>query len=259
MIDGFRKRLQDGETLIGTLLNLPSAAIAEVLAAAGFDWLFVDCEHGAIDAAELVAILQAVGRDLACVVRVQELNGGAIKRALDMGAAGIIVPQVETAAQAAEAVRLARYAPLGERGMGLARAHRYGFGFADYVARANDEITIVVQAEHARAVENIEAIAAVEGLDAVFLGPYDLSASLGHPGDIHHPRVAEAIDRITSVCQEAGMPLGYFGLDARAVTPYIERGYTLICAGVDCVLLGQSAKRLVDSLRAEPDRDQKAG
>lgn len=250
MTDGFRGRLHGGETLFGALLNLPSAAVAEILAAAGFDWLFIDAEHGPIDSAELVQILQAVDRDLACIVRLPELNGGAIKRALDMGAAGIIVPQIETAAAAAEVVRLARYAPEGDRGMGLARAHRYGFGFSDYVERANGEIAVVIQAEHARAVENIEEIAAVKGLDAVFIGPYDLSASLGHAGDLDHPTVVAAIDRITTACQAAGMPLGYFGLNARAVQPMIERGYTLICAGVDAVLLGQSAKRLVDELRA---------
>lgn len=250
MSKGFRARLRGGETLYGTLLNLPSAAIAEVLAAAGFDWLFIDGEHGAIDSGELVSILQAVDRDLACIVRVPELGAGVIKRALDMGAAGIIVPQVETEAAAADAVRLARYAPLGERGMGLARAHRYGFKLMEYIERANDEIAVIVQAEHVRAVENIERIAAVEGLDAVFLGPFDLSASLGHPGDINHPDVVAAIEHVTATCKAAGMPLGYFGLDAKAVAPFVARGYTLVCAGVDCVLLGQSAKRLVDELKA---------
>ena len=248
MTEGFRERLRGGETLIGTLLNLPSAAVAEVLAEAGFDWLFIDQEHGAIGAGELLAILQAVDRDVACLVRLSELNGGAIKRALDLGAAGIIVPQVETAAEAAEVVRLARYSPAGERGMGLARAHRYGFGFSDYVRRANDEIAVVVQAEHVRAVENIAEIAATPGLDAVFLGPYDLSASLGHPGQIDHPDVIAAIETVTEACQTAGMPLGYFGVDARAVRPFIERGYTLICAGVDCLFLGQGAKALADEL-----------
>ena len=247
---GFRERLRGGETLYGTLLSLPSAAIAELLAAAGFDWLFIDTEHGAIGTSALLSILQAVDRDLACIVRLPALDGGAVKQALDLGAHGIIVPQVETDAQAAEAVRLARYAPDGERGMGLARAHGYGFSFAEYLASANDEIAVVVQAEHARAVENIERIVAVEGLDAVFLGPYDLSASLGYPGDIGHPTVVEAIDRVTQACQAAGMPLGYFGIDANAVGPYVERGYTLICAGIDCLLLGQSAKGLLDEIKA---------
>lgn len=250
MQTGFRERLRGSETLIGTLLNLPSAAVAEILAAAGFDWLFIDGEHGAIDSAELVAILQAVERDIACIVRIPELGVGAIKRALDMGAAGILVPQIETAEEAARAVRLARYAPEGERGMGLARAHRYGFGFREYIERANRDIAVVVQAEHARAVDNIDAIASVEGLDAVFLGPYDLSASLGYPGEIEHPKVMEAIDHITRSCQARGMPLGYFGIDAAAVQPYIDRGYRLICAGVDCVLLGQAAARLARELKS---------
>jgi 2-keto-3-deoxy-L-rhamnonate aldolase RhmA len=249
MRQGFRERLHGGETLYGTLLNLPSSAIAEVLAAAGFDWLFIDAEHGAIGTSALISILQAVDRDIACIVRLSKLDGGAIKRALDLGADGIIVPQVETAAEAAEAIRQARYAPDGERGMGLGRAHGYGFSFNEYLARANKDIAVVVQVEHARAVENIDRIAAVDGLDAVFVGPYDLSASLGHPGDIAHPTVVAAIDRVTEACQAAGMPLGYFGMDAKAVAPCVARGYTLICAGVDCVLLGKGATRLLSELR----------
>jgi 2-keto-3-deoxy-L-rhamnonate aldolase RhmA len=133
--------------------------------------------------------------------------------------------------------------------MGLGRAHGYGFTFNEYLARANDEIALVVQVEHARAVDNIEQIAAVEGLDAVFLGPYDLSASLGHPGEIEHPEVIAAIDRVTEACQAAGMPLGYFGMDDKAVAPYLARGYTLICASVDCVLLGRGAKTMLSALQ----------
>jgi 2-keto-3-deoxy-L-rhamnonate aldolase RhmA len=250
MKTGFRERLRGGEKLYGTILNIPSAGIAEILAAAGFDWLFIDTEHGAIGTSALVSILQAVDRDVACIVRVPSLDGGAIKRVLDMGAHGIIVPQVETGAEAAEAVRLARYAPDGERGMGLARAHGYGFRFSEYLATANEQVAVIVQAEHARAVENIEAIASVEGIDAVFLGPYDLSASLGRAGDIDHPEVVAAIGRVTDACQAAGVTLGYFGVDAEAVAPYVERGYTLICAGIDCLLLGQSATRLLEKLKA---------
>ena len=245
----FRKRLRAGETLFGTLLNMPSASVAEVLAAAEFDWLFIDTEHGPIGTSAVLSILQAVDQKLACIVRISELNGGAIKRTLDAGAHGIIVPQVETAAAAAEVVRLARYAPDGERGMGLGRAHGYGFSFAEYVAGANDAISLVIQVEHARAVENIEAIAAVDGIDAVFIGPYDLSASLGLAGQIEHPRVVEAIAHVTQACQAAGRALGYFGVDVEAVRPYIAQGYTLICAGIDCLLLGQSAERMVRAFR----------
>lgn len=250
MIREFRKRLRAGDTLFGTLLNLPSAAVAEILAAAGFDWLFIDTEHGAIGTSALISILQTIDRDVVCIVRVPALDVAAIKRSLDLGAAGVMVPQVETAHDAAEAVRLARYAPGGDRGFGLARAHGYGFNVREYLARANDEIAVIVQVEHARAVENIEAIARVDGLDAVFIGPYDLSASLGHPGDIEHPSVVEALQHVSGVCRSVGMPLGYFGIDANAVAPYVKQGYTLICAGVDCLFIGNGARRLAQKLKA---------
>lgn len=245
----FRARLKRRDKLLGTMVTLPTAATAEILAGLGFDWLFVDGEHGPLEARELAAILQAVSRDVACLVRVPEAAEVPIKKALDLGAAGIIVPQVNTAEQAADVVRFARYAPDGARGVGLARAHGYGMRFKEYVESANAEIAVVVQAEHARAVDNIEAIARVPGVDAVLLGPYDLAASLGKMGQVDDPIVVAAIRRVTDACVAAGMPLGYFGISAAAVTPYIERGYTLIVAGVDTLFLGQGARTLLADLR----------
>jgi 2-keto-3-deoxy-L-rhamnonate aldolase RhmA len=230
------------------MLTLPSPAAAEVLAGIGFDWLFVDAEHGPLETAELLSILRAVDRDIACLVRVPSGQEVPIKKTLDLGAAGIIVPQINTAAQAAEVVRFARYSPEGRRGVGLARAHGYGFRFEEYVQSANDEVTVVVQAEHIEAVENIEAIVKVDGLDAVLLGPYDLSASLGRMGRVDDPAVVEAIDHVIRTCADAGVPLGYFGVTADAVRPFMQRGCTLIVAGVDTLLLGKAAKRLLDDL-----------
>jgi 2-keto-3-deoxy-L-rhamnonate aldolase RhmA len=249
MTHGFRGRLRGGEKLLGTMVTLPTAATAEILARLGFDWLFIDAEHGPLETAELSAILQAVDRDVACLVRVPAAEEVPIKKALDLGAAGIIAPQVNTPEQAAAVVRFARYAPAGARGVGLARAHGYGFRFKEYVASANDEIAVIVQAEHARAVENIEAIVQVEGIDAVLLGPYDLAASLGKMGRVDDPAVSAAIEQVTKVCRAAGMPLGYFGVTADAVRPYVERGYTLIVAGVDALLLGSAAQALLAELR----------
>jgi 2-keto-3-deoxy-L-rhamnonate aldolase RhmA len=243
----FRERVAGGDTLIGTMLTLPSPAVAEILADAGFDWLFLDAEHGPLAVGDLLAIIRAVD-SIPCVVRVERADEVAIKRVLDIGAAGVIVPQVNSAETAAAVVRHARYAPEGARGVGLARAHRYGFGFADYLASANAATAVIVQAEHADAIENIEAIVAVPGVDAVLLGPYDLSASLGRMGDIEHPVVQQAIDHVTSVCRQAGMPLGYFGISAAAVRPFIDRGYTLIVAGVDTLLLGSGARQLREAL-----------
>jgi 2-keto-3-deoxy-L-rhamnonate aldolase RhmA len=250
MANDFRARLKGGERLLGTMVTLASGASAEVLASLGFDWLFVDAEHGPLEARELTEILQAVGDKTPCIVRVPEAAEVPIKRALDLGAHGIIVPQVNTAEQAADVVRWARYAPEGSRGVGLARAHGYGLQFREYLSSANREIAVVVQAEHARAVENIDAIVRVPGVDAVLLGPYDLSASLGKLGKIDDADVVAAIERVTAACQAVGMPLGYFGVTAAAVRPYAARGYTLLVAGVDTLYLANGAKALLAELRA---------
>jgi 2-keto-3-deoxy-L-rhamnonate aldolase RhmA len=245
----FRKRLRIGETLFGTMVTLPSAAIAEILADAGFDWLFIDGEHGPLETADIAAILQAVGDRAACIVRVPGAEEAPIKKILDQGAEGIIVPQVNTVEQAASVVRYSRYSPAGSRGVGLARAQGYGMRFQEYLETANERVAVIVQAEHARAVENIEATVKVEGIDAILVGPYDLAASMGKMGQIDDPAVTDAIEHVTRTCQAAGIPLGYFGAAAAALRPFMERGYTLIAAGVDTLFLAGGARRLLEELR----------
>lgn len=250
MSHNFRSRLQAGETLLGTMVTLPTASTAEVLRDAGFDWLFIDGEHGPLETSDILGVLQAVGGQVPCVVRVPASEEVPIKKVLDLGAAGIIVPQVNTAEEAAQIVRFSRYPPQGGRGVGLARAHGYGFGFAEYVENANEAISVIVQAEHVDAVENIESIVQVEGVDAVLLGPYDLAASMGKMGQVDDPEVLQAIDHVTKTCQAANMPLGYFGVTASAVRPYIELGYTLIVAGVDVLFLGNAARRMLSEVKS---------
>lgn len=249
MTNNFRSRLANGDKLLGTMVTLSTPATAEILAEVGFDWLFVDGEHGPLETADVLSILQAVGDKVPCIVRVPAGEEVPIKKTLDLGATGIIAPQVNSAEQAADVVRFARYAPEGSRGVGLARAHGYGMRFADYVESANEQIAVIVQAEHARAVENIEEIVKVPGIDAVLLGPYDLAASLGKMGQVDDPVVTDAIEHITSTCLAAGIPLGMFGVDADAVRPYIDRGYTLIVAGVDTLFLGNAAMSTLKELR----------
>jgi 2-dehydro-3-deoxyglucarate aldolase len=250
MLGTFRKRLKAGETLLGSMVTLPVAAVAEILADLGFDWLFIDGEHGPLETGEVLAILQAVGDRVACIVRVPGEEEASIKKVLDLGAEGIIVPQVNTAEQAARVVQYARYSPFGSRGVGLSRAHGYGMRFQQYLDTANERIAVIVQAEHARAVENIESIVKVDGIDAILIGPYDLAASLGKMGRIDDPAVTGAIEHVTNACQSAGIPLGYFGVSAQPIRPYIERGYTLIAAGADTLFLAGAAKRLLDELRS---------
>jgi len=247
-----RTRLKNHELLLGTMVTLACPAAAEILSDVGFDWLFIDGEHGPLGTEDLLGILQAADHQTPCIVRVPACDEVAIKKVLDLGASGVIVPQVNTAEEAADVVKYSRYAPLGSRGVGLARAHGYGMRFQEYMAQANEQVAVIVQAEHAQAAENIEKIVQVPGVDAVLLGPYDLSASLGHTGQLDHPTVVQAIDHITQVCLEAKMPLGYFGVSAKSVQPLIARGYTLIVAGVDAALLGGSARRLLEDLKSTP-------
>jgi 2-keto-3-deoxy-L-rhamnonate aldolase RhmA len=249
MIADFRKRLKKKDTLIGTIVSVPSPAIAEILSDAGFDWLFIDGEHGALEIGDIVGILQAVGHRTPCIVRVPSAQEVFIKKVLDLGSAGIIAPQVNTAGEAADVVRWSRYAPSGSRGVGLARAHGYGFGFKDYLQSANDRVTVIVQVESALAVQNIDEISKVEGIDAILLGPYDLSASFGKMGLIDDPVVVDAIGKVTQSCLSAGIPLGYFGVTAEAIQPYIDRGYTLIAGGVDTLFLGSAARKMLSELR----------
>ncbi|MEE2988993.1 MAG: aldolase/citrate lyase family protein [Planctomycetota bacterium] len=246
---GFKSRLAAGEVLLGSMVTLPSPAVAEILVQLGYQWLFVDGEHGPLETAEVLAILQAVGDQVPCIVRVPAAAEVPIKKMLDLGAAGIIAPQVNTAQQAADVVAWSLYAPEGRRGVGLARAHGYGLNFQEYVESANQEITVIVQAEHAEAVENIEQIVQVEGIDAVLLGPYDLAASLGKMGQVDDPEVTGAIDRITAACQEAGLPLGIFGVSADAIRPYIQKGYNLVVAGTDTIFLASAGGQMLGDLQ----------
>ncbi|HID50483.1 MAG TPA: 2,4-dihydroxyhept-2-ene-1,7-dioic acid aldolase [Anaerolineae bacterium] len=246
----FRSRLLAGELLIGTMLTLPSPEIAEMMGLVGFDWLFVDGEHGALGTREMQALAQGAGRDTAVVIRLESDSNTAVKKALDIGATGIIVPQVNSAEQAERAMRRAKYPPLGTRGVGVTRAHGYGLHFADYVAWANEATAVIIQVEHVTAVAAIEEIARVPGIDAVFVGPYDLSASMGKMGQVEDAEVKSAINRVTEVCLAADMRLGIFGLSAEAVRPYIDQGYTLITVGMDMRLLGQAAQNLLALLKA---------
>ncbi len=245
---GFAARLRAGELLRGTMLTLPSPEVADMVSRCGFDWLFLDGEHGSPTTLEWQRLLMAIGGRCASLLRVPVLGEAPIKTALDLGVDGIIVPMVNSAQQAREAVSWSRYPPAGRRGIGLARAQGYGLEFADYMEHANERLAVVVQAEHIDAVDNIEEIAAVEGLDAVFVGPYDLSASLGKTGAVDDPEVVAAIDRVTRVCRARGLALGYFGVSADSVLPYVERGFNLICAGTDAGFVTAGASDVLQQL-----------
>lgn len=248
MFSNFRRRLLRGDRLTGTMVTLDSPEVVEILVLVGFDWLFFDAEHAPLGDGSMQRMIQAAGNQVPCVIRLPDHGESSVKRALDMGAAGIIVPQVNTAEQAEKIVGYSRYAPEGMRGVGLGRAHGYGLNFDEYVAQANESIAVIVQAEHITAVENIHAIAGIEGIDAVLVGPYDLSASLGKLGQVDDAAVVAAIDRVGEVCLGLGKRLGIFVLSAEAAAPFVRKGYTLLTVGIDTQFLGMAAKKLLESM-----------
>jgi len=244
-----KKRLQQGETLIGTLLSLPSPEIAEIMSMVGFDWLFIDLEHGPHGFMELQRMLQAMKPGCSPLVRVPEVSESNIKKVLDIGAEGIIVPKVNSAEEAQRIVSYAKYPTQGVRGVGAARAHGYGLSFKDYVEKANSETLVVIQIEHFEGVNNINEILQVEGIDVIFIGPYDLSASFGVAGQVEHPLTKLAIGKVEKACAEAGIPLGYFGTTPEAVKPYQEKqGYQLIACGTDSGFLIERGKSVLGEL-----------
>ena len=249
MSPSFRDRLRQGERLIGTLLSLPSPELAEIASAAGFDWLFLDMEHGALDPGDILRLVQATREPCTCLVRVPENTEMWIKKALDSGAAGIIVPHVNSAAEAGQAVRWAKYPPQGGRSVGFSRANLYGARFQENVETANAKTVVVAQVEHIDGVRAIAPILAVPGLDAVFVGPYDLSASLGKPGRVRDADVSEAIARVTAACSTAQVPAGIFAAGAPAAAKAIEDGCSLVCVGIDTGLYFESAAAILGVLK----------
>lgn len=249
-----KKKLAAGELTIGSWICFDNSMVAEVLAGAGFEWLVIDQEHTAIDVAcakmQMIAI-QSLGAEV--LVRVPALDEGAIKRALDSGAQGIIVPMVKTAADATTAVSWSYYPPRGTRGVGLHRAQGYGPGFASYIERMNEGLVVIAQIEHADAVANIEAILDVEGIDAIIIGPYDLSASMGFPGEFQRPQMLEALERVRNACHRKKKPYGYHSVssDPAEAMARIREGATFVAYGVDFLFMLETATKGLAKIRKE--------
>ena len=246
----FRARLKAGEPLVGSIVTMPLAGVAEIVADAGFDWLWIDMEHGPLELQNVEAMLRARG-SAAGIVRAPANDPVWIKRILDTGADGVLLPHVSSAAGARAAVEAAYYPPRGKRSFGVSRAHGYGPRMNDYLGSSADETTVMVQIEDATAVANIDEILATDGIDAAVIGPFDLSGSLGHLGDITHADVAAAIDTVARAGRARGVPVGIFCGSAELAQGYLARGFSPIAVGVDCMLLAAAARALRESLGAK--------
>lgn len=244
----FRKRMQAGEPLAGMVITLNAPEVAEIASEAGLDWLWLDMEHGLLDVDDVQRVCMAA-RQTANLARVPVNDEAWIKRVLDTGVDGLIIPQVNTPALARRAVEWLRYPPQGKRSVGAGRAHGYGAQFEAYLRQANEELILLIQIEHIEAVENLEEILRVEGISGVIVGPYDLSASLGKPGQLGDAEVVGAIARIREVCKRFGVPVGIFASDQASAAQRMREGFGLVAAGTDVMYLSAGLGSLVRGLR----------
>lgn len=238
--DSLKTRLAQRELIVGSWITLAHPAIAEIMARAGFAWLAVDLEHSVItigEAEELIRVIELCG--VVPLARLSSNDPVQIKRVMDAGAHGIIVPMVNSAPEAEQAVAAVRYPPQGRRGVGLARAQGYGSAFESYRDWQNHETIVIVQVEHIQAVENLAAILAVAGVDGFIVGPYDLSGSLGVPGQFEHPLMIEAMERIRNVGGQSGKAPGIHIIepDREQLKQRIAEGYRFVAYSLDIRML----------------------
>lgn len=243
-----KNKLKSNVLTIGSWITLGHPSIAEILASAGYDWLVVDMEHTTISieqAGELIRVIDLCG--VAPLVRLTSNHPDQIKRVMDAGAHGIIVPMVSSVDDALRAVASTRYAPLGVRGVGLARAQKYGHGFSDYLQWQKDGPVVIVQIEHKDALDHLEAIISVPGVDGFIIGPYDLSCSMGMPGEFDHPEFKAAMSRILSTGLRMNCPAGLHIVepDQSRLRQVITEGYRFIAYSVDIRMLDVAARACI--------------
>lgn len=247
-----KQRLADNELTIGSWVTLGHPSIAEIMASAGFDWLVIDAEHSAIELSEIQLLIQAMdGQDCPAIVRITSNDANQIKRVMDCGATGVMVPMVNCAADAEAAVSHTYYPPKGTRGVGLARAQGYGAGFQEYLKWMDNHAVVVVMIEHKDAVENIDEILSVPGVDAFIIGPYDLSASMGMPGEVSHPDVQDAISRVCAagLAHKKTGGLHVVEPDKDALYELIDSGYRFMGYSLDTRILDANCRADLGEIR----------
>ena len=255
-VNRLKQALAAGETQYGLFLGLPDTTCAEICAGAGFDWLVVDTEHGPFDLPAVLRHLQTIAAyEVSAIVRPVSDDRNVLKQLLDTGVQSLVVPMVESAEQAVELVRSVRYPPAGVRGLGtaLARAARWT-RIPGYLHKANEQICLLAQVETGRAVRALPGILEVEGIDGIFVGPSDLSASMGHIGNPRHPDVVKVIREVLRAARSAGKAAGVLALDPVHIQDYRDHGANMIGIGTDTLLLANSAQQLAESVRDEKNQ-----
>ena len=247
-----KKAFRNHEQTYGTWLSLAHPLIPEILAAAGFDWMVVDMEHSSIGLSELLPMIISIEASGSIpLVRVGENNPNLIKRVMDAGAYGVIVPNVNRREEAIAAVNAVKYPPEGTRGVGLYRAHKFGREFEEYKRWLTEESVVIVQIEHIDAVNNIDDILTARGVDAFIIGPYDLSGSLGKPGVFDDPEVDAALEKALAASKRYQIPAGFHSVssDPAEAAKRREQGYKFLAFSLDSIFLGDVACSALEKLK----------
>lgn len=247
-----KQKLQNKELSIGSWLTIPHQAVIEILSTAGFEWLTIDMEHSPISIETIMNLIGHIqGNGMQALVRVSKNEEVAIKRVLDAGADGVIVPMIRNKEEAMQAVNFVKYPPLGKRGVGLNRAQKYGTAFDTYQDWVKNNAVVIAQIEHIEAVNNLEDIFSVPGIDGIIVGPYDLSASMGFPGEYDRDDVKEALERIDIVAKKLNKPLGFHIVesDHAKILEKINKGYSFLAFSLDFFFLGDKARQEMKLLK----------
>ena len=249
-----KSKLKNKELSIGSWLTIPHQAVIEILSTAGFEWLTIDMEHSPISIETIINLIGHIqGNGMQALVRVSKNEEVAIKRVLDAGADGVIVPMICNKEEAKQAVEFVKYPPIGKRGVGLNRAQKYGTAFDTYQEWVKDEVVVIAQIEHIDAVNNLEDIFLVPGIDGIIVGPYDLSASMGYPGEYDRPDVQAALLKIDEVAKRLDKPLGFHVIDSgyQKTLEKINNGYSFLAFSLDFFFLGDKAREEMKLLKSK--------
>ena len=257
----FKKALSGDSPTFGLWQGIPDTTVAEIGAGAGFDWVLIDAEHGPFDVRSVMAHLQAQEPyPVSALVRPVEGSTSLIKQLLDIGAQTLLVPMVDTPEQAEQIVRAAKYPPHGVRGLGTSMARAANWNrTSDYLNKANDEICVIVQIETLAGLENLPQIVNVVGVDAVFIGPSDLSAAMGHIGNPGHSDVVAAIEGAFKVIHAAGKQAGTLAVTKELADKYVTAGARFIGVGVDAALLANATRQLAAQFIDGSNKNETAG